>query len=40
MGDPNSPDTRFDDTRMADKARQYLDGVLPAGRVEELIEAV
>lgn len=40
MGDPDLPETAFDDIKMADKARHYLDGVLPAGRVEELIEAV
>jgi 2-methylcitrate dehydratase PrpD len=40
MGDPWSPETRYDDTRVADKARQYLDGILPPARVEQLIEAV
>jgi 2-methylcitrate dehydratase PrpD len=40
QGDPWSPETRYDDSRMAGKARQYLDGILPSPRIEQLVEAV
>lgn len=38
-GDPWAPTHAMSDADLADKARGYLDGVLPAARIEALIEA-
>jgi 2-methylcitrate dehydratase PrpD len=39
-GDPWSPEHAYDFARVGEKARQYLDGILPAAKIEALIAAV
>jgi hypothetical protein len=40
LGDPWSAESTYSDDQVAAKARQYLEAILPASRIEDLVKAV